>query len=139
MRAAHVIMIPVEEIKRFKPKISGHPRKNTPIWRTSPENNIQLATSIIVRIRKGQQELLRQKLEEMKVAQEHIFPGTIARYIVGSKTHSKNVEILLFWRSTALPDEETREKALNAFQQSMADVFDWNTAVYDDSEVYLHT
>src|SRR6266568_3404332 len=42
VRAAHVIMIPIEEVKKFKPKISGRPRKNTPDWRTSPEDNMLL-------------------------------------------------------------------------------------------------
>jgi excisionase family DNA binding protein len=36
VRAAHVIMIPLEEVNRFKPKIIGRTRKNTPMWRTSP-------------------------------------------------------------------------------------------------------
>jgi excisionase family DNA binding protein len=30
VRAAHVIMISIQEIKKFKPKISGCPRKNAP-------------------------------------------------------------------------------------------------------------
>jgi excisionase family DNA binding protein len=39
VRAAHVILIPEEEVKRFKPRIAGRPRKSTLRWRISPENN----------------------------------------------------------------------------------------------------
>ncbi len=139
VRAAHVIMIPIEEVKKFKPKISGRPRKNTPMWRTSPTDNMLLTTSIFVKVRAHQQERLREALEEMKQAGEHIFPGTIARYFLMSKTHPENVEILLIWRSTMMPDESEREQALNEFRQALAEVLDWSSAQYDHGEVFLHT
>src|SRR5579859_972026 len=60
VRAAHVIMISVQEVKKFKPKISGRPRKNTPAWRTSPEDNMLLTTSIFVPVQAVQQEKLQQ-------------------------------------------------------------------------------
>src|SRR5215472_18685701 len=65
MRAAHVIMIPIEGVKKFQPKISGRPRKNTPAWRTSPEDNLLLTTSIFVQIKASQQKMLQRKLEEL--------------------------------------------------------------------------
>ncbi len=139
VRAAHVIMIPIEEVKKFKPKISGRPRKNTPMWRTSLTDNMLLTTSIFVKVRAHQQERLRQALEEMKQAGEHIFPGTIARYILGSKAHPESVEILLIWRSTMMPDEAALEEDLDDFRQALADVLDWSSAQYDQGEVFLHT
>src|SRR5712691_7092149 len=63
VRAAHVIMIPVEEVKKFKPKISGRPRKNTPLWHSSPSDNKLLTTSIVVHIQHSQQKRLGRKLE----------------------------------------------------------------------------
>src|SRR5215469_15241861 len=62
VRAAHVIMIPIEEVKKFKPKISGRPRKNTPDWRTSPEDNMLLTISLFVQVRAGKQEALQSRL-----------------------------------------------------------------------------
>src|SRR5216684_7345363 len=86
VRAAHVIMIPIEEVKKFKPKISGRPRKNTPAWRTSPADNKLLTTSLFVQIRAGQENMLQSRLEEIRQADENVFPGTVARYVIWSKT-----------------------------------------------------
>jgi excisionase family DNA binding protein len=138
VRAAHVIMIAVEEVKKFKPKISGRPRKNTPPWHSPPSDNKLLTTSIFVHIQPDQQKMLRRKLEEIKQAGEHIFPGTVARYIVGSKIHSGAVEILLVWRGNVMPDEAAREQALNEFRQASNDVLDWSRAQYDEGEVLMH-
>ena len=138
VRAAHVIMIPLEEVKKFKPKIAGRPRKNTPLWRTSPTDNVQFTTSIYVQTYTDRQEQLQHRLQAIKQAQEHIFPGTIARYIIGDTTRPGTVEILLIWRSTALPSTAAREQALEAFRQALADVLDWNTAQYREGEILLH-
>lgn len=138
VRAAHVIMIPVEEVKKFKPKISGRPRKNTPPWHSPPSDNKLLTTSIFVHIQPDQQKMLRRKLEEIKRAGEHIFPGTVARYIIGSKIHPGAVEILLVWRGNVMPDEATREQVLNEFRQASDDVLDWSSAQYDKGEVLIH-
>lgn len=139
VRAAHVIMIPVEEVKKFQPKISGRPRKNTPAWRTSPEDNLLLTTSVFVQVKANQRKILLQRLEEVKQAEELIFPGTIARYIIWSKTHPGELEILLIWRSTTIPDEMARKQAFDPLQQALADVLDWSTAQYDEGEIFLHT
>src|SRR5260221_11161480 len=121
VRDAHVIMIPIEEVKKFKPKISGRPRKNSPAWRTSPEDNMLLTTSIFVPVPADQRERLQQRLEELKQEGEHVFSGTIARYIIWSKTHPGMLEILLIWRSTIMPEETDREEALDQFQRALAD------------------
>jgi len=139
VRAAHVIMIPVEEVKKFKPKISGRPRKNTPMWRTSPSDNMLLTTSIFVHVLPDQLENLQKKLDEIKQQGEHIFPGTVARYIIGSTVHPGDVEILLIWRSTLMPDESSREHVLQEFRQALADVLDWSNVKYNHGEVFLHT
>src|SRR5438270_7936401 len=139
VRAAHVIMIPIEEVKKFKPKISGRPRKNTPDWRTSPEDNMLLTTSIFVPVQADQREKLQQRLEELKQEGEHVFPGTIARYIIWSKTLPGALEILLIWRSTTMPEESERAEALDQFQRALADVLDWKGAQYDQGQILLHT
>ncbi|HYT41223.1 MAG TPA: helix-turn-helix domain-containing protein [Methylomirabilota bacterium] len=139
VRAAHVIMIPVEEVRKFQPKISGRPRKNTPAWRTSPEDNLLLTTSIFVQVKANQQKKLQQKLEEIKQTEDYIFPGTVARYIIRSKTHTERLEILLIWRSTTMPDEAARKQAFNQFQQTLEDVIDWSSVHYIEGEAILHT
>lgn len=125
VRAAHVIMIPIEEVKKFKPKISGRPRKNTPAWRTSPEENTLLTTTIVVPVQADQRERLQRRLDELKQEGEHVFPGTIARYII--------------WRRTTMPQEAERAEALDHFQQALADVLDWESAKYHDGQILLHT
>ncbi len=139
VRAAHVIMIPIEEVKKFKPKISGRPRKNTPDWRTSPEDNMLLTTSIFVPVQADQREKLQQRLEELKQEGELVFPGTVARYIIWSKTHPGALEILLIWRSTTMPEEADRDESLERFQQMLADLLDWKSARYDEGQILLHT
>jgi excisionase family DNA binding protein len=138
-RAADVIMIPEEEVKRFKLNPAGRPRKTTPSWRKSSGDNTQYITFITVQAKTGQQHLLAQKLEEIRRREEHIFPGTVARYIVCNEQHTDRIEIILVWRSVVMPDEATRELALEAFRQYLADVLDWKTAQYSTSKVLLHT
>jgi excisionase family DNA binding protein len=139
VRAAHVIMIPIEEVKKFKPKISGRPRKNTPDWRTSPEDNMLLTTSIVVPVQVNQREKLQRRLEELRQEGEHVFPGTVARYIIWSKTHPGALEILLIWRSTTMPEEANREESLDKFRRVLADVLDWESARFDDGQILMHT
>ncbi len=98
-----------------------------------------LSTSIVVQIRSDRQAELMKKLEEIRQRDEHQFPGTVARFIVRSETLPGQVEISLIWRSTAMPDEIAREKALEAFRGALADVLDWNTAQYNEGQVLMHT
>src|SRR6266700_5143671 len=62
MWAADVIMIPLDEVKKFRRRSSGRPRKSIPAWRISSGDNAQYVTSITVQIHPGQQDILMQKL-----------------------------------------------------------------------------
>ena len=139
VRAANVLMIPIEEIMRFERKNTGRPRKNVPLWRLSSEDNAQFVTTISVLIHSGKQDELLNVLEEIKQSGEHLFPGTIARYITRSEKNPDYVGISLVWRGTVMPDEATREAALQKFREVLADVLDWDTAEYDTSRVLMHT
>jgi excisionase family DNA binding protein len=139
MWAADVIMLPLEEVKKFKRKTAGRPRKNIPAWRISSGENTQFMTSIFVQIRDGQLNALVQKLEEIRQKGLHTFPGTVARFIVESETIPGQVEILLIWRSTVMPDEMEREQALEAFRRTLEHILDWNTACYNNGKVIMHT
>src|SRR6266567_4975554 len=130
VRAAHVILIPLEEVENFKPKLSGRPRRSVPRWRISPKENMLLSTMIFVQIRPGQQDEIMKKLEKIRRGEHYLFPGTVSRFIVKSETIPGQVEISLIWRSTVMPTEEEREQALEEFRQGLANVLDWNTAQY---------
>jgi hypothetical protein len=139
VRAADVLMLPLDNVKNFKRKIVGRPRKNTLAWRTSSVENTQFLTSISVQILAHQEKRLVERLEEIKSSGHHVFPGTVARYLVKSETIPGQVEILLIWRSTIMPGEEEREQALEAFRQALSDVLDWSTAQYNKGQALMHT
>jgi len=139
-KVGHIFLIHKDDVKNFKPAISGRPRTTVPRWRISPEDNTLLRTLIYVRIRKGCKEAFLQKLDEIRQKkEEHLFLGTLARYIIGSKRQPDMVEIALIWRTSVMPDEAAREQTLEAFRQELAEVLDWETAQYDEGTVLMHT
>lgn len=138
-KAAHVIMIPLEAVEEFKPQLSGRPRTSVPVWRISPEENTVLATSILVRIRPQQHAKLVTRLEDMRREKQHLFPGTLARYMIEKQRQPEHIEILFIWRNTAMPDEATYNHWLSEFRQALSDVLDWKTAEYDTGRVIMHT
>lgn len=139
VRAADVLMIPRESVQHFQRKIVGRPRKNTLAWRISSADNAQLVTSISVQLRAHQEEALLARLEEIKSEGQYVFPGTVARYFLKSDDIPGQIEILLVWRRTIMPDEARREQALEAFRQRLADVLDWSTALYNNGQALMHT
>lgn len=139
VRAADVLMIPVEQVKTFKRQVVGRPRKHALAWRLSSTENTQLMTSITVQLKRNQEQQFLQRVEDIKQRDSHAFPGTVARYIVRSQTIPGQIEIVLVWRSTIMPDEATREQALDAFRHTLADVVDWETAHNHHGEVLIHT
>jgi excisionase family DNA binding protein len=138
VRVADIILIPVEEVRNFKPNISGRPRTSVPQWRIAREDNTLSQTTIAVQLRASKQAAFLQRLEEIRNKKVHLFPGTVARYIAGSNTRPDIVEITFIWRSSVMPNEATRQEALKAFQDALADVVDWTTARYDNGTVFMH-
>lgn len=139
VRAAHVILIPVEDVQKFIPTIAGRPRNSIPRWRISPENNRLIATVIRVQMRPHCQEAFEEKLESIKQEDRFLFPGTVSRFIRRSEAYPERIEISLVWRSTAAPPKEGREKQLRALQEELKEVLNWDTAEYDHGPVLLHT
>jgi excisionase family DNA binding protein len=139
VRAGDIILIATEEVEKFKRGTAGRPRTSIPLWRISPKDNVLLSTLIFVQIKPGQQETLARKLEEIKQAKNHLFAGTTARYIIRNDTNPGEVQILLIWRSIVMPGEMTRQEALEAFRQELADVLDWTTAQIQHGTVLMHT
>lgn len=139
MWAADVIMIPVEAVQKFERRSAGRPRKSIPAWRISSGDNAQFVTRITVQVHPSQQHTLMQKLEEIRQAGLHTFPGTIARSIAASETIPGQIEISLTWRGAVMPDEVEREQALEAFQRAFSGILDWDTAHYYHSQILMHT
>jgi Helix-turn-helix domain len=139
MWAADVIMIPLDEVQKFKRKSSGRPRKSVPAWRISSGDNTQFTTFITVQIHSGQQDALMQKLEEVRQAALHTFPGTITRLIAESQTVPGQIEISLVWRNAVMPNAVEREQAVEVFRQAFNGILDWDTAQYHSSQVLMHT
>ncbi|HLZ60739.1 MAG TPA: helix-turn-helix domain-containing protein [Ktedonosporobacter sp.] len=137
-RAGDTILIPVEEVRNFKPNLAGRPRTTIPIWRISPEDNTLTQTVIRVQVRKGMLDAFKERLDEIRRRREHLFPGTIARYIAGSKKQQEMVEMMFVWRSSVIPDDATRKQALDEFRQALNDVVDWDTAQYEEHIVFMH-
>ena len=139
VRAAHVIMIPIEEVQNFKPKLSGRPRTSVPRWRISPDDNKLLRTSIHVSVKAGKQKQLMARFEAVRRSDAYNFPGTLIRYIAGKETEPREVEIVFIWRGSMMPDEAERERELEAFRRVFTGVLDWETARYEHDVVYMHT
>ncbi len=139
MWAADVIMIPLEAVQKFKRRGSGRPRKSVPTWRISSGDNTQFVTSIIVKAYPGQQDALKQKLEEARQGGLHTFPGTIIRFIAASQIVPGQIEISLIWRSAMMPGEDAREQEIEALRQTFRGILDWDTAHYNYSQVLMHT
>jgi excisionase family DNA binding protein len=138
VRAADVILIPSEEIAKFKPNIAGRPRTTIPLWRISPTDNALQYTSLRVQAREDKLDEFRRVLDEIRRKKDHLFPGTIARYILGSNQAPGQIEIVLIWRLSIMPDETARQQALETFKQALNDVVDWTTAHYDDGTILMH-
>lgn len=139
MWAADVIMIPLEEVQRFKRRGAGRPRKSVPAWRISSGENTQLVTTITAQLYPGQQEALVRTLAEVRQAGLHTFPGTVSRLIAASETIPGQIEIALIWRSAAMPNEVEQEQELEAFRQAFRGIVNWETASYRQSQVLMHT
>jgi excisionase family DNA binding protein len=138
-RVGHILILPIEEVKQFKPSPSGRVRTKAPSWRVYRSRGKLLATDIHVQVRAGQQEELVEKLRAIQRADRHTFPGTIARYVIKGNDVLTTLQVLLIWKNTEMPEESIRQQDLAAFQEEMADVLDWETARYNTNEAIIHT
>ena len=139
VRASNLLLISTDELEKFKQRSVGRPRTKTPGWRISTKDNLLFVITINVKIRSGRHDSLTKKLEEIRKNGNHCFAGTVARYIIHYHSSPDSIEIQLVWKTSIMPDETTRQQALAAFQQELADVLDWQSARYEDGTVLMHT
>lgn len=139
VRAGSSIVVKAEDVQRFKRGSPGRRRTRVPVWRLSVGEHLQYLSIIFARIRPGQEDKLDQKLEEIRAAEKHLLPGTVARYIARSEDKPENVQMVLVWRSTIMPPQEEREAALAALREELAEILDWDTAWSESGRVLMHT
>ncbi len=139
VRKGHMFFIPKEAVERFKLSPPGRVRKQPPAWRVYNSRSKLLRTDIQVQVRDGQQARLMQKLRTIYKGKRHPFTGTIQRYVMRDTAHPTNIEISLVWKDTEMPDEATRQRELEAFKAELADVLDWETALYSTKEGIIYT
>ncbi len=138
-RVSHILILPIEAVRQFKPGPSGRIRTKAPSWHAYRSRGTLIVTEIRVPVRAGQQATLVKKLRSIQKLDEHTFPGTVARYVVKSDEALTALQILLIWKSTEMPDETTRKHDLELFQEELADVLEWETAQYSTNEAIIHT
>jgi excisionase family DNA binding protein len=132
-------MLMAEDVERFRPLPSGRTRIKPPSWHTYRSGGKLLVTQIQVQIRQGQQQRLREKLQAISDADQHAFPGTIARYVAEGDEQLSSLYILLIWKTTEMPVEATRQGYLATFQAELDDVLDWETAHLQTTHALIHT
>jgi excisionase family DNA binding protein len=140
-RIGHMLILPVEEVRRFRPQPSGRARTRSPSWRVYRSRGTLLVTDIAVAVRPGCQVRLLEKLRTIQQEDRHLFPGTVARYILKDEHEQtfQMLRILLVWKDTEMPDEATRQRDLAAFQEELADLLDWSQVQIHTYEALLHT
>ena len=69
----------------------------------------------------------------------HLFPGTIARYVLSDSRQPRRVRFLFMWRQTVMPDSEQIEEKLADLRQTLTDVLDWDGVSYQTSRVWMHS
>jgi len=138
-RVGHILILPTEEVRRFKPSPSGRVRTKAPPWRAYRSKGKLLVTDIRVEVRRGQQAKLVEKLKAIQKLDKYTFPGTVARYVIKGDEALTALQIVLIWKSTEMPDESTRKQDLALLQEELADVLHWDTAHYSTNEAIIHT
>ena len=136
LRAGRSVLLPLEAVQQFKPNPIGRTRTQPPPWREYRAGSKLYITSIEASIREGQQTKLLKKLRNFEQEEQHMFPGTIARYV---SQHNDTLRVLLIWKDTEMPDESTRRQAIEAFKNDVHGMLNWDSARIEMSEVVIHT
>ena len=131
-------MVRLQDAQAFKRTAPGRIRLRHPRWRRPPQKNLFSLTTVTIRLRPGQGVQLKSKLEEMRQAGAHGFPGTVARYIVYDQHDPGALEIFLFWRETIKPSPDECETALKTFYADFANVLEVETASIGEGKVFMY-
>ncbi len=138
-KSGGAFLLAEEDVRRFKLNPPGRTRTGPPSWRVPNERSRILATDIYVQVRDGQQNRLVEMFQAIQKANQHTFPGTIARYIVKGDEELTTVHLFLVWKDIQNNTALLTHPELLAFQEALADVVDWETAQYSTNEVIVYT
>ena len=133
------LMIPEEALKGFQRNPPGRARKQGAEWHLYSKRIQVFDTLIHVHVREGQQQNFMKRVRQLYSENQHTFKGTMIRVIRQSAEHPEQVTMLLVWKNNEMPDEETRQRELEAFQHDFADVLNWDTAHVEHGNVMLST
>lgn len=134
-----VYIIPEKAVEEFKAKPTGRIRVNPPPWRVFRAGAKVRGLDIHVQALPGQQERLPEKFHLMLEQQQHLFHGTMQRYIFEEESDPSMFIISLIWKDTEMPDERVLHQELEAFKAAFADVLNWDTAQYTMKRAIIHT
>lgn len=127
------------DVLNFHARPTGRQRTKPTPWRIFKGEVEVLITRIDVQVREGQQDRLRTKLQDAYQSQRHVFPGTMARYILSFDEQSRSIEINLIWKSTDKPDDSDCQGYIDWLKQDLGDVLDWETARIREVPALLST
>ncbi len=140
IKVANVISVSEQSVAEFQAKsATGRPRTNETAWRKSPRKGVFVMKSIQVQLREHQKSKLVELLDQVRESNQHLFTGTMERFIAEDDDNPDTIEIQLVWKQNEMPDDATYEQQLAAFRETFAEVLDWNTARYSTKTVLLHT
>lgn len=138
-KSGGAFLLSVEDVRQFKLNPPGRTRIGPPLWHVPNSRSTILATDVYVQLRSGQQKRLVEKLKAIQRADQYMFPGTIARYVIKGDSELKTVHFLLVWKGVDMPLDIAHQQDFIAFREELADVLDWQTAEYKTNEVIIHT
>jgi hypothetical protein len=121
-------MIPVQAVEEFHRKPHGRIRTTPAPWRTYRAGARVYSMQIEVQVHAGKAQILQEKLQTTIQLQQHLFPGTMQRYISANADDPSHITILLIWKDTELTDETSLQRDFEAFKAEFADLLDWETA-----------
>jgi excisionase family DNA binding protein len=133
-------MIPTEAVQEFQQKPHGRIRTTPTPWRVYRAGASVRIQQIEIPAYPEREEELRTRLRALSQEQEHLFPGTMQRYIClieGSEV--PRVSILLIWKDTELPDESDLDHSLENFKADFFDLLDWQKARVTAAQALAHT
>ncbi|HEU5379965.1 MAG TPA: helix-turn-helix domain-containing protein [Ktedonobacteraceae bacterium] len=136
-RIGSATVVHMDTLRAYQRKPAGRVRVRVPAWHLPPQGNVQYLTNVSVCIRQGQSERLDQRLADMRADGKHLMPGTAARYIVRSQSEPETIQIIFVWRQLVMPPLEERQAAFAALRADLADILDWETAIYQEGQVVL--
>lgn len=132
-------MVAEESVRNFRVRPRGRLRADPPPWHVYRGGAKVYTLQIELQVRPGAQEELHAKLQAILDEQDHLFFGTMQRYILVDRENPAAITIQLVWKDTELADEALLERALEIFKADFADVLDWETARYTTKQALIHT